>query len=97
MEQFQGRCKIRVGKGLESLYTINHALSDVVKRMQDLEQSADVDMINLKTFLMYEVKGMFNFKLLYLRSLVFRRSQSQNFWEILKNILRSVDFAYVST
>ena len=32
--------------------------------MQDLEQSADVDMINLKTFLMYEVKKMFNLKLL---------------------------------
>ena len=27
--------------------------------MQELEQNADVDMINLKTFLMYEVEEIF--------------------------------------
>merc|ERR1712110_1132046 len=36
-------------------------LDDVVKRMQDLEQNADVDMINLKTFLMYETQPIAKF------------------------------------
>ena len=31
--------------------------------MQELEQSADVDMINLKTFLMYEVERIFRFNI----------------------------------
>ena len=75
MEQFQGRCKIRVGyRGFKEFIYI-HALRDVVKRMQDLEQSADVDMINLKTFLMYEVKKIFSLKLLCLGNNVFRLSQ----------------------
>ena len=38
-------------------------MRDVVSRMQELEQSADVDMINLKTFLMYEVERIFMFNL----------------------------------